>query len=245
MKGVLGTKFFIGDDPITTVSDQPVKSLGRWYDASLKDKDQVQQLHKDISSGLQAIDKTQLPGKLKTWCLQFGLLARVMWPLAVYEVPISTVEKLERGVTGYIRKWLGVLWCLTTISLYGDGVLKLPLASLTEEFKCAKTRLQMTLSKSRDLAVSTNMPTLATGCKWTPAKAVEEATTVLRHADIVGHVQQGWGGLVGPPLSRIMVIWTTVHNYTREILTPYLNWFSHSYPPTTETDWSTETLSFQ
>lgn len=196
VKGVLSDlKFFIGDDQIPTVSEQPVKSLGRWYDASLKDKDQVQQLHKDISSSLQSIDNTQLPGKLKAWCLQFGLLPRVLWPLALYEVPISTVEKMERGVTGYLKKWLGVPRCLTTIGLYGDGVLKLPLTSLTEEFKCAKTRLQMTLNESQDPVVSNNAPTLATGRKWRPGKAVQEATAALRHADIVGHVQQGRGGL--------------------------------------------------
>jgi hypothetical protein len=196
VKGVLSDlKFFIGDDQIPTVSEQPVKSLGRWYDASLKDKDQVQQLHKDISSSLQSIDNTQLPGKLKAWCLQFGLLPRVLWPLALYEVPISTVEKMERGVTGYLKKWLGVPRCLTTIGLYGDGVLKLPLTSLTEEFKCVKTRLQMTLNESQDPVVSNNAPTLATGRKWRPGKAVQEATAALRHADIVGHVQQGRGGL--------------------------------------------------
>lgn len=105
VKGVLSdVKFFIREDPIPTVTEKPGKSLGKWYDASLKDKDQVQQLRKDISSGLQSIDNTQLPGKLKAWCLQFGLLPRTLWPLAVYEVPISTTEKLERTVTGYINK---------------------------------------------------------------------------------------------------------------------------------------------
>ena len=49
----------------------------------------------------------------------------MLWPLAVYEVPVSTVEKLER-VTAYVKKWLRVKRCLTTISLYGDCVLKLP-----------------------------------------------------------------------------------------------------------------------
>ncbi|KAK0146192.1 Retrovirus-related Pol polyprotein from type-2 retrotransposable element R2DM [Merluccius polli] len=195
VKGVLSDlKFFIGDDSIPTLSEMPVKSLGRWYDSSLKDKDQVQQLHKDISSGLQSIDHTQLPGKLKAWCLHFGLLPRVLWPLAVYEVPISTVENMERKVTCYLKKWLGVPQCLTTISLYGDGVLKLPLTSLTEEFKCAKTRVQMTLHESRDPVVSNNAPNLATGRKWKPEVAVQEATAALRHADIVGHVQQGRGG---------------------------------------------------
>lgn len=101
------------------------------------------------------------------------------------------MEKLQRRITGYIKKWLRVPWCLTTIGLYGEGVLKLPLTSLTEEFKCAKATLQMTLNEPRDLIVSNNVLSLASGCKWRPAKAVEEATAALRHADIVGHVQQG------------------------------------------------------
>lgn len=49
VKGVLrDTRFYIGEDPIPTVSEQPVKSLGRWYNASLKDKEQVEQLRQEI-----------------------------------------------------------------------------------------------------------------------------------------------------------------------------------------------------
>lgn len=117
--GVLSnTKFFIRNYPIPTVSEQSVKSLGRWYYASLKDKEQVQQLRKQVSSGLQAIDNIQLPGRLKTWCLQFGLLPRLLWPNTPYEVPVSTLEKLDRVITGYIKKWLGVPLCCTNIGLY-------------------------------------------------------------------------------------------------------------------------------
>ncbi|KAJ8393735.1 hypothetical protein AAFF_G00057880 [Aldrovandia affinis] len=195
VKGELkDVRFCIGDDPIPTVSEQPVKSLGRWYNASLKDKEQVQQLRQDIVNGLDNINKTLLPGKLKLWCLQFGLLPRIMWPLTIYEVPITTVEKMERTVTSYVKKWLGVPRCLTNISLYGKGVLELPLTSLTEEYKCSKVRLQMTLKDSRDQTISNAAPPLLTGRKWTPSDAVQQATSALRHKDIVGHVQQGRGG---------------------------------------------------
>ena len=43
--------------------------------------------------------------------------------------------------------------------------------------------------------VSNNAPSLVAGRKWRPASAVEEAAASLRLADIVGHVQQGRGGL--------------------------------------------------
>lgn len=84
------------------VSEQPVKSLERWYNVSLKDSDQCYQLREETIQGLTTIDKTSLPGKLKLWCLQFGLLSRLMWSLMVYEVPITKVKKLEKTVSSYI-----------------------------------------------------------------------------------------------------------------------------------------------
>ncbi|KAM4567620.1 uncharacterized protein V3H82_011871 [Fundulus diaphanus] len=187
--------FHIGDEPIPTVTEKPVKSLGRWYDASLKDKEQVEQLRRDIASALENIDRTLLPGKLKLWCMQYGLIPRLLWPLTLYEIPLSKVEKLERLVNAYARKWLGLPRCLSSIGLYGRGMLELPITSLAEEYKCAKVRLEMTLQDSSDLLVSQAAPVLATGRKWTPLAATEQAKAALRHRDIVGHVQEGWSGL--------------------------------------------------
>ena len=132
---------------------------------------------------------------LKLWCMQFGLLPRLMWPLTLYEVPISKVEKLERVVSSYIRKWLGLPRCLSTIGLYGRGALELPISSLAEEYKCAKVRLEMTLLDSADPFVAQAAPILATGRKWKPAEATQQAKAALRHRDIVGQVQQGRSGL--------------------------------------------------
>ena len=128
-------RFHIKDTPIPLVSELPVKSLGRWYNASLKDKDQSDQLREETIKGLVSIDKTSLPGKLELWCLQIGLLPRMMWPLTVYEIPMTKVKKLERTVSSYIKKWLGLPRCLSNIGLYGHGALEMPVSSLTEEFK--------------------------------------------------------------------------------------------------------------
>ena len=168
-------RFHIGEEPIPTVSKKPVKSLGRWYDASLKDKDQVDQLRKEVASGLASIDRTLLPGKLKLWSMQYGLLPRLMWPLTLYEVPLSKVEKLERLVSSYARKWLGL--------------------GLVEDYKCAKVRLEMLLLDSNDPVVAQAAPILATGRKWNPMAATQQAKAALRHRDIVGQVQQGTSGL--------------------------------------------------
>uniref|UniRef100_A0A3B1JD36 Reverse transcriptase domain-containing protein n=1 Tax=Astyanax mexicanus TaxID=7994 RepID=A0A3B1JD36_ASTMX len=188
-------RFHIKETPIPLVSELPVKSLGRWYNASLKDSDQADQLRKETIKGLASIDKTLLPGRLKLWCLQFGLLPRLMWPLTVYEVPMTKVEKLERTVSSYIKKWLGLPRCLSNINLFGHGALDLPISSLTEEFKCTKVRLNMTLTDSQDERIQLAAPRLATGKKWTPSEAIEQAKSALRHGDIVGQVQHGRGGI--------------------------------------------------
>ena len=188
-------RFRIGETDIPLVSELPVKSLGRWYNDKLSDAGQCAQIREQAVKGLLAIDKTPLPGRLKLWCFQFGLLPRLMWPLTVYEVPISGVERLEGTVSSYIRKWLGLPRCLTSLALYNKGALSLPVSSLTEEFKAAKVRLEMTLGESQDRAVREANPKLRAGRKWVPAEAVKQAKAALRHADIVGHVQHGRRGL--------------------------------------------------
>lgn len=37
---VTDQRFYIGETPVPTLSEMPVKSLGRWYDAKLKDTEQ-------------------------------------------------------------------------------------------------------------------------------------------------------------------------------------------------------------
>lgn len=48
-------KFFSKEELVPTVPEQPVKHLGRWYDASLKDKEKVQQLQEEIRNAVWAV----------------------------------------------------------------------------------------------------------------------------------------------------------------------------------------------
>jgi len=68
----------------------------------------------------------------------------------VYKVSLTTVDKLEASLSSYIRKWLGVPRCLSRVGLYSKGILQLPVSALTEEFKCAKVRLEMILVESHE-----------------------------------------------------------------------------------------------
>lgn len=114
----------------------------------------------------------------------------------MYEVSLGHANHQERLVNLHVRKWLGLPRCLSNVGLYSNRVLSLPISSLVEEVKCAKVRLDMSLTDSRDPVIRGAAPTLATGKKWTPATAVLQAKSSLLHHDIVGHVQQRRGGLV-------------------------------------------------
>ena len=188
--------FYMYDEPIPSVSEQPVKSLGRWYTKDLKDTSIVRDVKSQLSNGLQMIDRCGLPGKFKLWCLKYGLYPWIMWPLMMYEVAITHVEEMERWISTYIRKWLGVPRSLSNIAFYGHStMLHLPLTSLIEEFKVTKAHLYMTLRDSEDQVVKDTLPEVRTGVKWSAKEEVESMESRLCHKDIVGATQIGRAGL--------------------------------------------------
>ncbi|KAL9976249.1 hypothetical protein ACROYT_G013521 [Oculina patagonica] len=189
-------RFSVAGDTIPTVREQPVKSLGRWYKGTLTDRHQGVETLKQAEEGLKAIDKTRLPGKFKVWCLQFGLYPRLMWPLMMYEVAASRVERIEQRCSVYIRKWLGLPRQLNNTALYGKGgQLELPLASICEEYKAGKVRTVMILRYSKDQGIREEPPEVRTGKKWNAEEEVDKAMSSLKHGDIVGAVQSDRRGL--------------------------------------------------
>ncbi|GFS10765.1 reverse transcriptase [Elysia marginata] len=61
--------FTVAEQQTPTVSQEPVKSLGRWYDSSLKDTRRGVETVQFASEGLLAINKCGIQGKFKVWCL--------------------------------------------------------------------------------------------------------------------------------------------------------------------------------
>ncbi|XP_045195004.2 uncharacterized protein LOC123550644 [Mercenaria mercenaria] len=197
-KGQTTKKFNLqvqGED-IPFIVDSPIKCLGKWYDASLKDANNIQRIKNQLQEGLKQIDQTGLPGKFKAWLFQHGLLPRLMWHLMLYEIATSTVEGLERTVSRYLSRWFGVPPSFSNIGLYSrTNQLQLPLSSLVEEFKVAKTRLVVTLKESKDDLVRKAGIETRTGRKWSASQAVSQAESRLQHKDIVGTTAVGRQGL--------------------------------------------------
>lgn len=107
----------------------------------------------DTANCLQQFNNTELLGKLELWCYQFtsGLLPSLVWSLTMYEVLVSHANCLERLVNSHMRKWLGLPMCLSSVRLYSDRSLSMAISGLDEEFKCARLRLDISLTESLDL----------------------------------------------------------------------------------------------
>ena len=190
------TVFHIDGQAIPTVCEQPVKSLGRWYDRSLKDTMQSQGIKEEAEKGLKTINKTDLQGRFKVWILQFMLIPKLLWPLQIYEVGLSAVEAIERKISQYTRKWLGLPPGLTTVALYSRSTkLRLPLKAITEEYKVGKAKLQMMLTHSKDITISSAATKLKSGRKWKVAQATDQATEAAKFKEILGATQTNRHGL--------------------------------------------------
>ncbi|GFO49170.1 reverse transcriptase [Plakobranchus ocellatus] len=89
------TTFTVAEQQIPTVSQEPVKSLGRWYDSTMKDTRRGAETLELASESLLAINKCGLQGKFKIWYLQFILIPKLLWPLLVCDICSTTGEAIE------------------------------------------------------------------------------------------------------------------------------------------------------
>ncbi|KAL7841023.1 hypothetical protein SRHO_G00247140 [Serrasalmus rhombeus] len=125
---------------------------------------------------LLAVDKSGLPGKFKAWIYQHSILPCLLWPLLVYEVPITIIEGFERKISQFLRRWLGLPRSLSSTALFGHNTkLQLLLSSLEEEFKVIRAREVLLYRDSADNKVSSAGVEIRTGRKWCTQDAVEWA----------------------------------------------------------------------
>ncbi|KAI2644044.1 Peptide chain release factor 1 [Labeo rohita] len=140
-----------------------------------------------------SLEKSGLLGKYKAWGYQHGEVPRLLWPLLVYEVPVSTVEGLERKINTYLRRWLVVPRSFCSIGLYSTGSkLQLPVTSMLEEYKVTKTHQAMMLQDSNGERVcqagivvrTVAQGRLGLGCftrmRWSKADPKEHRSMVQR-----------------------------------------------------------------
>ena len=114
---------------------------------------------------------TFLNTSVKIWFL----IPCIQRPILIYEVPI------------YIRKWLKLHKCITSLLFYSSGSHSpLTVRSLTSVFKSSKISGHLLLKHSQDASVSSCAPKLQAGI-WQVEEAVHTSETDLKHKSIIGH----------------------------------------------------------
>ncbi|TWW59866.1 hypothetical protein D4764_06G0013960 [Takifugu flavidus] len=112
-------RFSISGTAIPSITEQPVKSLEKLFDSSLKDTAAIQKSTEELGGWLTKVDKSGL--RFKAWIYQLSILPRVLWPLLVYAVPVTMVESFERKLSSFLRRWLGLPRSLNSAALYGTS----------------------------------------------------------------------------------------------------------------------------
>ena len=189
---------------IPTLSEKPVKSLGKWFCSSLKDTPAINEACMELDSWMGKLDKSGLPGRFKAWLFHHAVLPRLLWPLQIYSVPMSAVEQLERRINSFLRRWLGLPRCLSSTALYGtSNALQLPFKGLVEEFIVSRTREACQYRYSKDPKVAGAGIEVRTGRKWSAIKELDIAEERLRVKTIVGTIAVGKTGLGFSPSTRV------------------------------------------
>ena len=197
IKGVVSQRTpQIQGNPITSITEKPVKYLGKVYNKSLNDQEQAGEVLKELKQGLKKIGKTMIPGRYKAWMVQHMLLPRLMWPLTIYNIPESKVEEMQRLITVRLKSWLGLPRSLSVACMYTrSGKLQLPYSELTEEVKAAKARVYTTFEESEDPCVRGAELKVDGGRKSDTPRSVIEAKSRLRMKEIIGIPNKGREGL--------------------------------------------------
>lgn len=197
VKGKLTQNIFtIQGSEIPRIQDQKIRCLGKFYDSSLNDSSNLTATRTQLTIWLKAIEQSQLLGRFKVWCFQYGIIPRLQWPFLLYDFPMSQVEAMERLCSRFLRKWLGVPPSFSAVNLYcRTSKLSLPISSVVEEFQATKARAVSTLRSSEDRKVRHASKTIKCGRKWKPQQAVTEAESHWKHQEIVGVVCKGRLGL--------------------------------------------------
>ena len=196
-KGKISTQTIqIEGSPITSVTEKPIRYLGKSYNMTLNEKMQTEDTVKQTKEDLKKLERCKVPGRYKGWMMQHMLLPRLLWPLSIYNIPATRVEEIQRLMTNSLKRWLGLPKTLSVDCLFSrSSKLQLPYTALTEEVKVAKARNKIILDESTDTCVSNSGIMVDGGRKANTAREIDDAKSRLRMQDIVGVPNRGREGL--------------------------------------------------
>ena len=194
----MDSRLQLGGEVVPNVSEKPIKFLGRWIRAEARDTVIIEETRKDLMLFLDRLDQSELSGMEKCWGYQYVVLPKMKWPLAIYDIPWSTVHLWEQKTNKYLRKWLGVGHTLSRVCLFSkESSVPLPIDSLQDTWKREKCRLLQSYNTSKDKLIQAVRPTVKSGSKWKVDKELEAAERDLVCESVRGMVQPRFRAGIG------------------------------------------------
>ena len=124
------------------------------------------------------------------------LKPRIMWPLSIYNIPLSKVEDMQKKITKSLKRWLKIPNSLSNTCFYSTtSRLRLPYSSLVEEFKLTKARNLLIFEDSVDPCISNANINVDGGRKADTPAEVKQAKSRLQMQEIIGIPNKGREGL--------------------------------------------------
>ena len=81
----------------------------------MKDTVAIKKTTRDLCSWLTMVDKSGLPERFKTWIHQHSILPRILWPIMIYDITMTTIIVREK-ISSYLHRWLGLPQSLSNIT---------------------------------------------------------------------------------------------------------------------------------
>ena len=78
--------------------------MGKKFDDTLKDKNNCKVTTKQFKYWLPCIDKSDLSGKYKAWCVHHSILPEILWTLMTDKISGLQVEKKECVISLYPKR---------------------------------------------------------------------------------------------------------------------------------------------
>ena len=150
-RGALATpppSFFIGRTPFATLSeDESFKFLGVHIPATGSHTLIFDKVAAAAKEWWEAITAANISIPAKLWVFKFSL-TRLRWYLAIYDWPLSAVERLQSLANSFLRCWLHLPQAANLYVVFSPRALQVPL--ITSVFKAAQVSKHRSLRDNRD-----------------------------------------------------------------------------------------------
>ena len=130
---------FLGDASTKDVFKKShFKFLGRWIHSDLDDKGIKALIRKTLIADMDLVSNANLSGFKKLWIYQHYVLARISWPLMIYDFDRFYIRNLDKITIPMLKKWSGIGRTVDTGLLFRSrSNFGLGLTSLVDHFsKC-------------------------------------------------------------------------------------------------------------